>query len=138
MATTKTALTHSSKYQPGLKNTAKKTTHLTLQNTRSSTGQKNYAGVEGSKVGSTPFADGWYVPSSNEMLKLKDAMQTVDEARTLCGGDSLRQEIFFTSSTQRAEEWDYVVIFGKDGIYAPPKWTGGGNSQTVCAIREFD
>lgn len=99
---------------------------------------KNYAGVEGSKVGSTPFADGWYVPSSNEMLKLKDAMQTVDEARTLCGGDSLRQEIFFTSSTQRAEEWDCVVIFGKDGIYAPPKWTGGGNSQTVCAIREFD
>lgn len=99
---------------------------------------KNYAGVEGSKVGSTPFADGWYVPSSNEMLKLKDAMQTVDEARTLCGGDSLRQQIFFTSSTQRAEEWDCVVIFGKDGIYAPPKWTGGGNSQTVCAIREFD
>ncbi|MBO7613551.1 MAG: hypothetical protein J6S81_07040 [Treponema sp.] len=72
------------------------------------------------------------------MLKLKEAMQTVDEARTLCGGDSLKQEIFFTSSTQRAEEWDYVVISGRDGIYAPPKWTAGGNSQTVCAIREFD
>ena len=75
---------------------------------------------------------------AQEMLKLKEAMQTVDEARTLCGGDSLRQEIFFTSSTQRAEEWDCVVIFGKDGIYAPSKWTAGGNSQTVCAIREFD
>lgn len=99
---------------------------------------KNYAGVEGSKVGSTPFADGWYIPSSNEMLKLKEVMQTVDEARTLCGGDSLMQEIFFTSSTQRAEEWDYVIISGKDGVYAPPKWTAGGNSQTICAIREFD
>ncbi|GEM_PF-3875183 len=43
-----------------------------------------------------------------------------------------------SSDSQRAEEWDCVVIFGKDGIYAPPKWTGGGNSQTVCAIREFD
>ncbi|MBO4387458.1 MAG: hypothetical protein J5817_10665 [Treponema sp.] len=99
---------------------------------------KNYAGVEGSNAGSTPFADGWYVPSSNEMQKLKEALQAVDEARTSCGGDSLMQEIFFTSSTQRAEEWDYVVISGRDGIYAPPKWTGGGNSQTVCAIREFD
>ncbi len=96
---------------------------------------KNYKDVDDSHVSGTIYQNNWYLPSVSELYDVFSVKNSINPAITLCGGDSLGDCSYWSSSQDNSSNnTAWTIQFENGGISSYPKASPG--KYTRC-IRQF-
>ena len=95
---------------------------------------ENYATTAG--LTGTSYADGWYMPSIQELCKLYQVRTNVNNALNKITGATQMSTSHYWSSSQYASTSDYAwaVNFESGTLYGSAKY----DTDSVCAVRAFN